>query len=97
MLTSSKHIQKVNKTINLLCKLPTNLSRALLVTICELFIRLHLHYGNILFDQMFNNSFDGRFGSIYYNESLAITGAISVISREKLYQELGFESLQEQW
>ena len=46
---------------------------------------------------MFNNSFDERFGSIYYNESLAITGAISVISREKLYQELGFESLQEQW
>ena len=97
MLTSSKHIQKVDKTINLLCKLPTNLSRALLITICELFIRLHLHYGNILFDQMFNNSFDERFGSIYYNESLAITGAISVISREKLYQELGFESLQEQW
>ena len=97
MLTSSKHIQKVDKTINLLCKLPTNLSRALLITICELFIRLHLHYGNILFDQMFSNSFDERFGSIYYNESLAITGAISVISREKLYQELGFESLQEQW
>ena len=96
MLTSSKHIQKVDKTINLLCKLPTNLSRALLVTICELFIRLHLHYGNILFDQMFNNSFDERLGSIDYNESLAITGAIRVISREKLYQELGFKSLREQ-
>ena len=88
--------RKINKTTNLLCKLPTNLSRALLVTICKLFIRLHLHYGNILFDQMFNNSFDERFGSIYDNESLAITGAIRVISREKLYQELGFESLWEQ-
>ena len=88
--------RKINKTSNLLCKLPTNLSRALLVTICKLFIRLHLHYGNILFDQMFNNSFDERLGSIDYNESLAITGAIRVISREKLYQELGFKSLREQ-
>ena len=45
---------------------------------------------------MFNNSFDERLGSIDYNESLAITGAIRVISREKLYQELGFKSLREQ-
>ena len=33
--------------------------------------------------------------SIRYNAALAITGAIRRTSREKLYQELGFESLQQ--
>ena len=46
------------------------------------------------FDQTFNNSFHERLESIKYNEALAITGAIRGSSREKLYQELGFESLQ---
>ena len=31
--------------------------------------------------------------SVQYNAALAITGAIHGSSREKLYQELGFESL----
>ena len=31
--------------------------------------------------------------SVQYNASLAITGAIRGTSREKLYQELGLESL----
>ena len=33
--------------------------------------------------------------SIQYNAALAITGAIRGSSREKLYQELGLESLQQ--
>ena len=33
--------------------------------------------------------------SLQYNVCLAITGAIRGSSREKLYQELGFESLQQ--
>ena len=35
-----------------------------------------------------------RLESIQYNAALAITGAIRGSSREKVYQELGFESLQ---
>ena len=36
--------------------------------------------------------------SVQYNAALAITGAIHGSSREKLYQELGFESLHDrQW
>ena len=30
-----------------------------------------------------------------YNEALAVMGAVRGTSREKLYQELGFESLQQ--
>ena len=33
--------------------------------------------------------------SVQYNSALAITGAIRDSSREKLYQELGFESIRD--
>ena len=44
---------------------------------------------------MFNNSFHERLESIQYNTALTITGAIRGSSREKLYQKLDFESLQQ--
>ena len=71
---------------------------ASLVTIYKLFIKLHLDYGDILYDQTCKNAFHKRLESIQYNAALAITGAIRVSSKEKNYQELGFESLhQQQW
>ena len=62
--------------------------------IYKAFIRLPLDYGDVVFDQTFNNSFHQRIESIQYNVGLAITGAIRGTSNEKLYQELSFESLQ---
>ena len=95
-----EHLQnmfkKINKTISLLHKLQNNLPRAPLVTIYKLFVRSHLDYGDNLYDQTFNNSFHERLESIQYNAALALTGTISGSSREKLYQELDFESLQKQ-
>ena len=94
-----EHIQnmfkKINKTISLLRKLQNNLPRAPFITIYKSFVRLHLDYGDILYDQAFNNSFDERLESIQYNAALAITGTIRGSSREKFYQELGLESLQQ--
>ena len=53
-----------------------------------------MDYGDILYDQAFNNSFHDRLvESIQYNACLVITGAIRGTSREKLYQELGLEPL----
>ena len=57
--------------------------------------RLHLDCGDILYDQMFNNSFHEKLESIQYKAALAITGAIRGSSTEKPYQELGFNSLQQ--
>ena len=75
-----------------------NLPSAPLVTIYKFFIRPHIDDGDILYDQTFNNSFHEKLKSIQYNAALAITGAIRGSSIEKLYQELGFESLQQrQW
>ena len=91
-----KNVQnKVNKTIGLLCKLQDTLPRTSLITIFKSFIRPHLDYGDIIYDRAYNTSFHQNIESIQYNAALAITGAVRGTSREKLYQELGFESLQQ--
>ena len=61
----------------------------------EAFVRRHLDYGDILYDQAHNALFHQKLESLQYNACLAITGAMRGSSREKLYQELGFESLQQ--
>ena len=86
---------KINKTISLLRKLQNNLPRAPLVAIHKSFVRPHLDYGDILYDQTFNTSFHERPESIQYNAAIAITGSTRGIPREKLYQNLGFEPLQQ--
>ena len=91
-------MNKVNKTIGLLRKLQNILPCEPLLTIYKSFARPHLDYGDVIYDQHYNNSFHQKLESIQYNPALAITGAIRGSSREKLYQELGLESLkQRRW
>ena len=91
-----KNLQnKVNKTIGLLRKLQDTLTRPSLITIFKSFIRPIVDYGDIIYDRAYNTSFHQNIESIQYNAALAITGAVRGTSREKLYQELGFESLQQ--
>ena len=85
---------KISKTIGLLRKLQNLLPRAALIAIYKAFIRPHLDYGDILYDQAYNMSFHQKLESIQYNACLAITGAIRGTSKEKLYQEIGLEFLQ---
>ena len=88
-------LKKVNKTAALLCKFQNILPRSALLTIYKFFVRTHLDYGDIIYDQAFNNSFQQKIESLQYNAALAIAGAIRGTSREKNYQELGLESLQQ--
>ena len=88
---------KTNKMIRLLRKLSNLLPRQALVTIYNAFVRPHLDYGDVLYDQAFNNSFHTKMESIQYSACLAITEAIRGTLREKIYQELGLESLQLCW
>ena len=85
---------KFNKTIGLLRKLHHILLRSPLLTIYKSFIRPHLDYGGIIHDQAYNASFHQKVDSMQYNATLAITGAIRETSKEKLYNELGLETLE---
>ena len=86
-------LKKISKTVGLLRKLQGILPRTSLITIYKLFARPHLNYGDIIYDHTFNESFHQRIESIQYNAAIATTGAIRGTSSEKLYQELGLESL----
>ena len=86
-------LNKVIKKIGLLRKLQKILTRPPLITICNSYIWSVLDYGDIIYDQVYNVSFQQKIEPIQYNAAIAITRAIRRRSREKLYHELGFESL----
>ena len=86
-------LNKINKTIGLLRKFQGILPRTCLLTIYKSFAGSHLDYGDVICDQIFNESFHQRLESIQYNATIAITGTIRSTSSKKIYQELGLESL----
>ena len=63
------------------------------ITTYKSFVRPHLDYGDIIYDQPKNESFNQKTEGIQYNAALAITGAIKGTSQRKLYNKLGFEYL----
>ena len=97
-LTFDEHIRaitsKVSKYISLLWKLNNRLPGSSLITICKSFVRPHLDYDDVIIDKAYNNSFQERLESLQYKALLAIAGAIKSFSTDRLYQELGLESLQ---
>ena len=88
-------LNKIKKTIGLLRKFQQILPRQSLITIYKSFIRPHFDYSAsyIVYDRAFNESFHKNLESIQYNAAVAITEAIRSTSSEKLFQELGLESL----
>ena len=87
--------EKTSKSIGLIRKLRNFLPRPSLLQIYKSFVRPHLDYGDIIYDKAFIGYFQKKLESIQYNAALAITGAIRGTSREKIYSELGLESLQD--
>ena len=66
-------------------KLNLLLPRSYLLAIYKCFIRLHLDYGDVFYDQRNLSSLANKIESVQYNAALAITGAIRGTSKEKLY------------
>ena len=85
---------KANKTIGLLHKFHNILTRLPLLTIYKAFIRPHLDYGEIIYDQACTASFHQKIEFVQYNSALAFKGAIRGTSKEKLCHKLGLESLE---
>ena len=67
-----------------------------MITIYEAFVKPHLDNGDVLYDQGYNASFHQKLEKIQRNAcvSITITGGIRHTSKEKIYQELGLESLE---
>ena len=86
-------ISFLKKTIGLLRKFQLIRLKHSLITLYKTFIRRHLDYGNVIYDRAFNESFHQRLESIQYNAATAITRAIRDKWLEKLFQELGLETL----
>ena len=86
-------ISKCNKIIGLMKKVSQILSRKTLLTIYKCFVRPNLDYTDIIYDKPLNESFKKEIEMVQYNAALIITGAIKGTCRDKIYQELGLESL----
>ena len=89
----AEKITKANKVIGLFRRLYKELSRNSSLTIYKSNVRPHLDYGDIIYDRPNIDSFVKKLESVQYNAALAITGAIRGTSRDRIYQELGLESL----
>ena len=64
-----------------------------LLAIFKLFIRSHLDYGDVIYDQSYKYTFSNKMETVQYHAELAITRAIRGFSGENLYQGLVLESL----
>ena len=76
--------------ISYLKKLYHYTARDSLVTISKPSIRPHLDYADVIFDKSSSATFSNR---IECNAALEITGTVRGTSKEKPYQELGFEAM----
>ena len=106
-LTFSSHIKellgKANKGIGMIKLLSRYLPRPSLDQIYKLHVRSHFDYCDIIYhvppvdnpysQEYTQNLLMNRLESMQYNAALAITGAWRGTSREKIYKELGWESL----
>ena len=81
-------IHKANKSVGLLQKLETILSRNSLFT-----IYFSPDCADVIYNQPSNASYPKKIESLQYHTALAVTGAIKGSSRKKLYQDLGLEYL----
>ena len=83
-----------NSKISHVRHLPSALSRVgSLATIFKSLMRSHVDCGDVVYDRVFNELFQQSLQSLQYSAAITIKGAITGLSSEKIFQELGLESL----
>ena len=65
-------------------KLQAVLPRQSLVITCKALTRTHIDYGDIIYDQTYNDTFHQKMELKQYNAALATTGAVTGTFGEKL-------------
>ena len=89
-------ILKARRGIGMIKYLSKYVSRGVLDQIYKLYVRPHLDYGDIIYhrhDPEMLQNFTIRLEQTQYSAALAVTGAWRGTNRQKLYKELGWESL----
>ena len=80
-LSFNEHLEtvfaKVNRGIAILHKLKIVLPREALLTVYKSFIRSHSDYGDVIYGQLYDDSFYTKLESYQYKAALAITGAMT--------------------
>ena len=84
---------KFNKGIGIIKKLQNRLPRQALLTIYKSFVRPHINYGDISYDQPNNDSFLSKIRIISIKCSFSHNRCNKGTSQTKIYKELGLESL----
>ena len=89
-------ILKARRGIGMIRYLSKYVSRNVLDQIYKLYVRPHLDYGDIIYHQ-YDPSMQSHFTQVLeqtqYSAALAVTGAWRGTRRQKLYNELGWETL----
>ena len=97
----SEAILKAGRGIGLIRHLSQYVSRDVLDQMYKLYVRPHLDYGDIVYhkyDPDLSSVITKHLEQTQYAASLAVTGAWRGTSKQKLYDELGWESLyQRRW
>ena len=74
-------------------KTSLNITKCTVITLA----RPNLDYGDILYEQVDNILFHKKLESVQYSACFTINGEIGGTPKDKIYQELGLESLQLPW
>ena len=94
-------ILKARRGIGLVRYLSKHVSRHVLDQMYELYVRPHLDYGDVVYheyDPEMKLDTTKRLERTQYSAALAVTGAWRGTSRQRLFEELGWESLyQRRW
>ena len=77
-------LAKVNRGITILRRLQSVLPREALLTIYKSFICPNFDYGDMIYDQSYNNSFHAKLECYQYKAALGMTGTIEGSSTKKL-------------
>ena len=91
----SEKVSNADKGVCVIEKLTNNLPKIALLTLYKSFVRPHLDYGDIIYDQPKNESFCNKFETVPCNAESAIIGLVQRTAKVKLYiyKELDLESL----
>ena len=89
-------IIKARRGIGLIKYLSNYVSRRVLDQIYKIYVRPHLDYSDIIYhryDPDMQSTFAHKLEQIQYAAALVVTGAWRETSRQRLYEELGWETL----